>query len=281
MSHARRLRSAVVGLCLSIVTLSAAAAPARAEGAVGFDRLWSLLQLSPLIAVMQQEGMTQAEALGFDYLPYPPGAGWTALARRIYDGEIMDRSMRASFAAALGPEPLTDLVDFFDSPLGAQIVAGEVATRRAFLDPATEAAARAVLSDPASDTTRLRLIDRYIAVNDLIEFNVTGALNSNFRFYLGLGEGGALALSEAEMLDEIWSQEDSTRSETEDWLRAYLHAAYRDLDDAGLSRYIALSETAQGQRLNRALFQAFAQMYDDIYYALGLAIADQMATQDL
>jgi len=273
-----RLLRAPLALLTVLLVL---AAPLRADPPRGFDRLWDALGLSPLVEVMQAEGLAQSDALGFDYLPYPPGAGWAALAQRIYDLEKMDTAMRMAFGAALGEGSLDRLIDFFESPTGRRIVELELEARQDFLDPGAEEAARAALTAPGAEDARLALIDEYIAVNDLVEYNVMGALNSNFSFYQGLAEGGGVTIGEDEMLAHVWSQEEATRVDTREWLRAYLHHAYEGLSNAELRDYIDLSGSPEGQRLNRALFQGFERMYDDIYYALGLAVADQMGTQDL
>ena len=265
-----------LALCLTVL-----AGAVRADPAPGFDRLWTALGLSRLIATMQEEGLAQTEDLGFAYLPNPPGAAWQNLAERIYDLSRMDEAMRAGFAHALGPAPLDDLSAFFESDTGARIVELELAARRAFLDPATEQAARNALTGPDADSARLGLIDDYIAANDLVEFNVMGALNSDLQFYRGLAEGGAIQMGEDEMLAEVGAQAEMTRVDTLEWLRSFLHFAYRPLPDEALRAYTDLSRTPQGQRLNRALFAGFATVYDDIHYALGLAIASQMDVQDL
>lgn len=264
-----------------LAAIALLALPLRADVPRGFDRLWDALGLSPLVEVMQEEGLAQTDALGFDYLPYPPGAGWAALARRIYDRDKMDQAMRMAFGDALGEGPLDTLIGFFESPQGHRIVELELEARQEFLDPAVEERAREALTAPGADDARLALIDEYIAVNDLVEYNVMGALNSNFSFYQGLADGGGLEMGEDEMLAHVWSQEETTRIDTRDWLRAYLHHAYEGLSDEELRAYIELSGSPEGQRLNRALFRGFERMYDDIYFALGLAVADQMDTQDL
>lgn len=267
-----------LALLAVLVTLST---PLRADAPRGFDRLWDALGLSPLVEVMQAEGLSQTEALGFEYLPYTPGEGWKALTRRIYDREKMEAAMRLAFAAALGEGSLDRLTGFFESPVGKRIVDLELEARRDFLDPEVEEKAREALTAPGAEDGRLALIDEYIAVNDLVEFNVMGALNSNFSFFQGLAEGGGIKMGEDEMLGHVWSQEEGTRVDTREWLRAYLHHAYEGLTNDELRTYIELSGSPEGQRLNRALFQGFERMYDDIYYALGLAVADQMDTQDL
>jgi hypothetical protein len=42
-----------------------------------------------------------------------------------------------------------------------------------------------------------------------------------------------------------------------------------------------LSRTDAGRALNRALFAGFNKMYDDISYALGMAVAREMQVQEL
>ena len=74
-----RLLRAPLALLTVLLVL---AAPLRADPPRGFDRLWDALGLSPLVEVMQAEGLAQSDALGFDYLPYPPGAGWAAVGTR-------------------------------------------------------------------------------------------------------------------------------------------------------------------------------------------------------
>ncbi|WP_375690672.1 DUF2059 domain-containing protein [Pseudooceanicola sp. LIPI14-2-Ac024] len=268
-------------LPVALLVCAVLAAPLRAAPPDGFDRLWDALRLSPLVEIMQEEGLSQTEAIGFDYLPYPPGEGWAAIGRRIYDPAKMDEAMRLAFGGALGEGGIDDLVDFFESPVGARIVEAELDARQDFLDPAVEEEARRALTAPGAEDGRLALIDEYIAVNDLVELNVMGALNANFSFFQGLAEGGGTEAAEDEMLAQVWSQEESTRVDTRDWLRAYLHHAYAGLTDDEIRTYIDLSGSAEGQRLNRALFEGFEQMYDHIYYALGLAVADQMDAQDL
>lgn len=275
-----RVLRGVAAACAVVLSL---AMPVRAQQPApsGFEALWHALEMSDLLSIMRTEGLEQSESLGFDYLPYAPGAGWAEVTRRIYDTRKMETEMRRAFSDALGPESVAEMVAFFNSEDGREIIAREVRTRREFLDPGKEASAREAVTGQGAETARMAQVEAYIDVNDLVEYNVTAALNSNFRFYQGLSEGGALDMTEAEMLDEVWSQEALTRADTDDWLRAFLHAAYAPLDDAQMDAYIAFSRTPAGQRLNRALFEGFAVVYDEIHYALGLAIADRMASQEL
>ena len=122
---------------------------------------------------------------------------------------------------------------------------------------------------------------RWHSGNDLIEANVAGALNASYRFYAGLVEGGAIEMTESEILADVWSQEEETRTDTTEWLYGFLLMAYQPLDADQMDAYVALSASPEGRALNRALFDAFNKMYDDISYGLGLAVAQQMRGQDL
>ncbi len=246
------------------------------------------LGLEPLLEIMQAEGERFGAGLGENFLPGGGGPAWQGVVTRIYDPDRMGQAVERGLQAELEAGHLPKLLGFFRSPRGERIVAHEIAARRAFLDPELEDAAKAAYRAPQDGEgngqdggRRLELIRAYVEANDLIEFNVAGALNSNLRFYQGMVEGGGLDMTEAEMVDEVWAQEEETRADTEEWMMSYLFLAYSDLSDADVSAYAEFSETPAGQALNRALFAGFDRMYGDISYALGLALAAQMKAEDL
>jgi hypothetical protein len=98
-------------------------------------------------------------------------------------------------------------------------------------------------------------------------------MSSNFQFYKGLADGRLSDQSEAEILDEVWSQQEDIRLDTESWLNAYLLMAYQPLPPEAMQAYVRYSETRDGQALNAALFDGFEAFYRDASYALGRAIA--------
>ncbi|WP_322865925.1 DUF2059 domain-containing protein [Aquicoccus sp. G2-2] len=266
--------------------LAVAMAPAHATTAESDARasLNKALGLSDLLEVMRIEGQRFGEGVGADFLPGGGGAIWHAVVTRIYDLDKMRISTERGLKAEIAADQIAPLLTFFTSETGHKIVAQEIHARRAFLDAETEdtarAAYRAALDDPAK-ATRIALLRAYVEANQLVEFNVTGALNANLRFYRGLVDGGAYEMSEEEMMSAVWEQEDETRADTDEWLMAYLYMAYAPLSDAQIKSYTALSKTEAGKALNRGLFAGFDQMYEDISYALGLAIAQQMQGEDL
>jgi len=106
-------------------------------------------------------------------------------------------------------------------------------------------------------------------------------MNTNVAFLSGLSQAELFAMSEQEILDRVWSDAEGNRADTEEWLRAYLATAYRPLADDEIRAYIDFSRTEAGQRLNRALFAGFGEMYVQQYHALGLAVARQLTAKDI
>ena len=117
--------------------------------------------------------------------------------------------------------------------------------------------------------------------SDLIEMNVTSTLNSSLMFYRGLHAGGALQMTEAEMLADIWSQEEDARREARDWLGAFFTVAYQPLEIAELQRYAEFYRTSEGRQLNQAIFEVFNAMYEETSYLLGLAVAKHITSEPL
>jgi hypothetical protein len=214
-----------------------------------------------------------------------PGGGtenWSATVSRIYDADRMLATVEEVFSAEFGDTDPSALLDFFTSETGQQIVSLELSARNAMREDEIEDAARAAFNDLDGTTSGpLAAISDFVATNDLVEANLVGALNANYMFYLGLVDGGALRMSESEILTEVWSSEEETRADTREWVYAFLLMAYRPLADGVVEDYTELSRTDAGRALNRALFAGFNRMYDDISYALGMAVAREMQVQEL
>lgn len=254
------------------------ALPARAEP-VG--DLMRALRIDSMLQIMRQEGLAYGGEMAGDIVP-GGGGSWTAMVDGIYNVDWMRDVVAEGMAAVIAQGDSDPLVSFFTSELGVRIIELELAAREAMIDDAVEEAAReSYRALAAAEDPRVAQVGRFIEANDLLEANVTGALNASFQFYSGLVNGGGLAMSEAEILADVWAQEEETREDTREWLYAFLLLAYEPLTDEELDAYIALSETVQGRALNRALFSGFNAMYDKISYALGLAAASQMTLQDL
>lgn len=268
-------------LCLALIVV--AALPLRAQSVA---ELGDALRLDDVIGVMRDEGLVHGGDLEAELFPGSGGVRWQAMVGAIYDADEMRAGFDALFVPQISadPEALAQAVEFFASDRGRRIAALEVEARRALLDDAVEDAARARLDRMRREADpRLDLITRFVEANDLIERNVSGALNASFGFYRGLfSAGGAFeGMSEADMLAEVWSQEGQIRTETEEWLYPYLALAYQPLSDDDLRAYVAYSESASGRTLNAAIFAGFDRVFSSISEKLGAAAAKLMAGEDL
>lgn len=276
------IRGALAGLVLAIGAMCQAVAQQGAERSAQIDALIAALRIADTVAVMREEGLVFGREVGSDMLADGESDGWPAVVSRIYDAEKMRALVTQGIGEALGgadPEPM---IAFFASPRGQEIVALELAARRAFLDPVVEESARERLetrrdaNDPLLDH-----VDRLIEDSDLIERNVSGALNANLMFYNGLVDGGALEMSQDDILADVWSQEDEVREDARDWLQSFLVMAYDSLSETDLEAYAAFYRSPDGQALNRATFTAFDRMYEEISYLLGRAVAQRMQSERL
>ncbi|WP_096784444.1 DUF2059 domain-containing protein [Rhodobacter sp. CZR27] len=259
--------------------------PVVAPG-VQIAALGEAMRIADVIAVMREEGLQYGSSLEAELFPDRGGPRWQAVVGLIYDADTMRKRFDAFFEAEVGRDPgaIAGMLDFFGSERGQRILQLEIEARRALLDESAEEAAKIKVEDmSARNDPRLDLLQEFAEANDLIELNVAGALNSNLAFYRGMAEGAAFdeALSEEQMLADVWSQEGDVRRETEEWLYPYLALAYGPLSDSDLRDYIAFSRTPEGRRLNGATFAAFDAVFSAISHDLGRAAAKQMQGEDI
>lgn len=255
-----------------------------AETAPATAALLADMGLYAILDVMAAEGIAAATDLEAEMFPGQGGSAWAAVVASLYASDQMVQRFEAALPLdILTPDVVAEAQRFYDSDLGLRIAQGELAARQSFLDPGTEEAARDLAQARAREgDPRIGLLTEFIATNDLIEQNVSGALNSNFAFYRGLSDGGAFAaeIPETLMLAEVWGQEAEIRSDTTDWLFAYQMLAYEDLSDADLRAYIDMTATPAGQALNTALFRGFAGLFDSLAHDLGVAAAHFVSGED-
>jgi Uncharacterized protein conserved in bacteria (DUF2059) len=244
------------------------------------------LQMDDIVAVMREEGLDYGATLEKEMFPGRGGATWLAVVGGIYDPKTMKERFDARLSQELAAEPevLKQAVAFFGSAQGQNILTLELEARRALTDDAAEEAAKVKVEDMiAVADPRLEVLRAFAETNDLIEMNVTGALNANLAFYQGLREGGAFGeeMTDDQMLSDVWSQEAEVRGETQTWLFSYLALAYSPLPEADMAAYQAYSETPGGKRLNHALFAAFDAVFNPISHDMGVAAARQMKGDDI
>ncbi len=244
--------------------------------------LMDVLKIDALAQILHAEGLDYAETLNRDMLNGQGGPAWQVQVDAIYDPQRMTETLRASLEAALDADQREAVIAFFASDTGAQIVALENAARAAIGQPDVETAARERFADlDGTDDPRLARITTLIDNASMIDRNVTAAMNANYQFLRGLGDGGAIEMTQAEMLADVAQQHDEITQDTTGWLYGYFLLAYSPLDDAALDAYLAFSQTDAGAALNTALFDGFGKAYAEISYGLGRAVALNMVADAL
>lgn len=244
------------------------------------------LRMAEATEILSEEGKSSGRDMAADLPRGVDDPLWSQALTRIYDPVHMEAVFNAALAAALeeDAEATQEATKFFASGIGQEVLALELAARRALMDEAVETAAQRAYGLLALENPdRQALIDRFVQANDLVESNVMGALNANLAFLRGLAEtgGSELAMDEAEMLSQVWSAEPDTRAETVGWLFPFLTLAYQPLSDEKLETYVDFSESPAGKRLNAAMFQAFDVLFEGISRDLGRAYALSLQGNDI
>jgi hypothetical protein len=261
-----------------IMLLALPEARADARMSVLFD----VMQLNDAAHILSSEGITAAQALDEEMLSGQGGAAWQQQVAGIYDAQRMAEGVRAALTAELTPDEVEAVIDFYATDLGAEIIEYENTARVVMGNSEAEAAARGrLMALRDTDAPRLALINAYISSGDMITRNVTNEMNASYQFLRGLVDGRMIDMSESQMLQEAARDIDARTRETTEWLQSYLLLAYDPLTDVQLEAYITFVESDAGQALNRALYAGFETIYEDISYALGRAVALNIAAQDL
>lgn len=245
-------------------------------GQASYDALWALLQLDELAQIVTAEGRSRALAADIDLLGRPGGKVWQRKVDFIYNKERMRAEARTAMQAALAPRHLRALLEFYSDQEIQQVVAREMSVRRMFLDARVEEKARRDWLDRRGLPNHSAEISHFVEVNDLVERNVTGTLNSNYAFLRALAEAHPVVserLTEDEILSQLWSQEGEIRRDASEWIYAFLTTAYDPISEKILGRYISFCDTQAGRALNHAMFDAFETVYRRLSTDLGHAVA--------
>lgn len=244
--------------------------------------LMDVLRIQELSGILHDEGIQFGNTLNENWLDGQGGPAWSQQVRRIYDPQRIREGIRAGLEPALDSQMLEDAITFFASDLGTRIIILENSARRAMSDPAIEEQARAhFAARQGTADSRLDQINRMIDAGDLINRNVTSALNSNYHFLRALVDGDVYAMSDTEILEDVMSEKTDIEADTISWLGAFFSMAYSPLTLEELTQYADFAETPAGKALNNGFFAGFDPLYEDISYALGRAMALNMAAEEL
>lgn len=215
-------------------------------------------------------------------------ASWERSIGVIYNSERMHDEFVSALNAQLDDDTRREALTFAKSDLGRRVLQLEVSARRALLAKEIDEAARMALEEareasPDSPAARaLGRVQERIAVNDLIELNVSLGLNTSLAYYNGMAEAGWMAgLAGADLLSLVWAQEGAIRRDVTDWAESYFLLAYQPLTEGEMDRYIAHAASPAGNAFNRAMFLAFDEVFVDISRRVGVAMAQQMQQDTL
>ena len=267
-----------------IVVLLLPAFGAAAQDTTRLDPLIEALQLHEIFAVMQQEGVDYGRDLDRELLDNKGGEKWQQTVDEIYQSERIWQTFLPRFAAELDGTDLEKMLAFFDNDRGRRIISLELSARRALLNEDLEQESREAYHAMQDEGhPRLAMLEDFINANDLVEYNVMGAMNASYAFYNGMIDGQAFdfEMTEDEILRDVWAQEPEIRLDTQEWIYGYLTLAYAPLSDDDLQAYIDFSGTKAGRALNAALFAGFDDVFTNVSKALGLSVAGYMKGEDL
>ncbi|RLJ36125.1 hypothetical protein BCF46_3967 [Litoreibacter meonggei] len=269
-------------LTATFTALMISALAVTAQSTSLLDRYLTALDMDTVFDVLRDEGVVAGQDMsGSDGVS--PSPAWVARLERIYDPEKAKRAFLEGMETIKDVAASEDALAFFETDLGARIVQVEIDARKALNSDGGEDAAAAKVAEIRKEDPALYLMyQEFIKVNDLVESNVAGALNSNLAFYRGMAtsESYAEGLSESFMLNSVWEQEPEIRQEMEEWTINFSSVAYSGLTKAELQRYIDISKTPAGQRLNTVLFAGFDKMFEQQSFELGRATAEFMIGED-
>ncbi|WP_417277627.1 DUF2059 domain-containing protein [Celeribacter sp.] len=268
----------LLSTALCLFGVGAQAGPDEAQ----LTTLMQAMMFEDVVDVLCDEGAEMSE--DFVEAGYGvPKPMWDKMLSRLYDEDVMAKAFHEEMGEALGDTDLTPMIAFYETDLGQKIARLELETRRAMSDEATQEVANDAWAQLDPDTERAHLIEDYVQVNDLVEMNVVGAMNSDIAYYQGLWSAGfdnAQGSSDSDILNEIWASEPEVRADVSEWVYGFSTMAYQTLSDDEFEAYIDFGRTEAGQKLNHALFSSFDAVYEHVSRGLGAGTAKLMQDFD-
>jgi len=237
--------------------------------------LLSLVRFDDMVEVVRLEGLADNADVPQEIFGREFGDNWPDALDGIFDAKALSTYLEVGFLAALADTPRGDIITFLESNAWQSALDLELEGRRAMLDPSVENAAYDMYWERFDDNDeRVQDLTRLIEAGQLIDSNVVGAMNSMYQFNQGLlSEGLDVGVDEADMLAQIWAEEDALRLEISEWLYAFLLLAYDPLETRLLREQITFYESPAGQTFHRALMDGFDGLYSAISFDLGATIA--------
>jgi len=248
------------------------------------EPLIKAMQLKDVMASIRIEGMQYGKELGQQMLQGRGGDDWLQIVATIYDENRIWDTFHPRLAAQLQNHEIDEMLAFWQTDVAQQAVGLEISARLAFMDKDIEEAARARFREmAAAKHPRATMLRDFVEAGDLVQYNLSSAMNSSYAFSRGMVQGGAFerAVTEEEILRGTWENEAEIRTDITEWLYAYLALAYEPMSDAQLQTYIDFSKTKAGRKLNAAQFAAYDDVFNQVSMALGLSAAKFLRGSDL
>lgn len=276
-------------LCLAIALAQPALAQPRPDMSPqqAAHVLWDVMAMDALAPILRDEALAEGAEMASTMFPRGGTGRWMDRVAAIHAPDriraLFLRGVLARLPAA-DPQDLHRGLAFYRTGLGRQLLSLETRARIAMLDDKVEAAARdAWAREQSKSTPRAARINRLIAAADLVEANVAGGLNASVAFAKGFQEGGGfpMPLSEGQIVADAWAQEPQLRTDTEDWIGAYLFLAYAALSDAQLDLYIAYAASDGGRILSQMMFAGFDAAFTRTSHDMGRAAAAELRGRQL
>ncbi|MBE1281846.1 MAG: DUF2059 domain-containing protein [Rhodobacteraceae bacterium] len=260
-----------------LVGLTLLSLPAQASDDL---ELRQVMRLDDLAMLLHQEGVSQGQLLDADLLAGRGGVTWQNTVQHSYDPDRIASFVNQAIQEDLTHQQIVDVQAFYRSEFGRRVLGLELQARELMANPDIEAEALVNRSRAAEENSALyRSVRTFMQVNDLVELNVKGALNSNEQFLRAFVRQGSS--HELDDLWEIWTDAQRIEANVIEWLEAYLLLAYGPLENEEMSVYIAFCKSSEGQAVNRSLFRGFDIAYREIYGELGAAAASVLVSEDL
>ena len=252
-----------------------AAVPSWAD--VQTSRLLEALQAPRLLVQLAVEADRSGADVNRDFLGGQGGAILSETVTRLNAPDRLLPKIENTLTRELPEETRALVADFFGSTLGQRIVGLELSARATIFDPSVEQAVRARVADKGVPP----IVADMIVQGDLIERNVTDAMQVLRQFYLGRMQGGADDMTLAEIEAFLDENIESVRFETQNWLEAFMTLAYSPLSEDELKTYAAFWQTEVGKAYDRALFKAFLLVFEENSFALGQLVGRLEASDEI
>ena len=255
---------------------------AQAQTAL-YDKLFKALHMDEIVEIIRAEGIEEATRTAEIYLRSKGKNGtFRSDIDILYDPKNLSTFLVEGIANRLSKKDVELVLVFYNGSLGAKIAQLEASARLAISDNAIKSMAiETAKSAGSKDLQRYKMLKENINELELVEYNMKGALASQYGFLTALSRSADINLSQDRILSMLSGSEEELREEVSAWLMGYSYMAYQPLSDDDLQLYLDFLMSTSGKALNAALFDVFNALSVKTASALGGFIASSRQARDL